>query len=121
MPHFEETFSSETIKREDGKTIAWFSALAEIKKTHGSSTSPWLFGSDFGTVLDAQALLFLRRLQDVGLEDFVPPSILAYGQEIMNKSMWQNFMQGRNTMYVPLRAVNSQTQSYIRVSADKTL
>jgi hypothetical protein len=78
-----------------------FETLAEIKKKYGNSTSLWLFGREYGTSLDAHALILLARIKDVGLEKLVHPDMLAYGKAVMEGDMWKNFMQGRSTMHIP--------------------
>jgi hypothetical protein len=78
-----------------------FSTLAETKKKYGNSNSLWLFGNEYGTALDAHALILLARIQDVGLENLVHPDMLDYGKAIMDQNMWKEFMQGRTTMHIP--------------------
>lgn len=78
-----------------------FEALAKVKRKYGKSDSPWLFGTEYGTALDAHALILLARLKDVGHEKVVCPEMIAYGNAIMEGQLWQNFMQGRLTMYFP--------------------
>jgi hypothetical protein len=78
-----------------------FEKLAEIKKKYGNSNSLWLYGHEYGTALDAHALILLARIKDVDLDKLVHPDMLAYGKAIMEGDMWKNFMQGRITMHIP--------------------
>lgn len=94
-------FTPETIKKEDAKTKALFEALAETKEKYGNSDSPWIFGGEYATALDAHTVVLLARLFEVGLEKLVHPDMVAYGKSIMDGDMWKNFMQGRGTMHIP--------------------
>jgi hypothetical protein len=53
--------------------------------------------------LDADTLILLCRLLDVGGESVVHPDMLAYGKVIMDGELWKNFMQpsGGTTMHIP--------------------
>ena len=100
-PGLNETFTSENIEKEDAKVTKLCSELAQIKDKYENAASPWLFGTEYGTALDAHLLILLARLEDVGGEKVVHPRILAHGHAIMDGALWKSFMQGRATMASP--------------------
>jgi hypothetical protein len=81
------TFTPDTVEKEDAR-------LKPCSKN-------LLNGHEYGTALDAHALILLARIKDVDLDKLVHPDMLAYGKAIMEGDMWKNFMQGRITMHIP--------------------
>lgn len=81
------------------KATSFLIDVAQIRNQTMSKNTPWVFGTQFATALDAHLMIFLARLMDVGRDELIPRTELDYAQRVMSMDVWKCFMQGRKTMY----------------------
>jgi hypothetical protein len=60
---------------------------------------PWVWGYQRPTALDADLLVLLARLQDVGRDGIIPQELKEYAEKAYQTPEWIEVMQGRTTMY----------------------
>lgn len=77
------------------KAKAYFDEVATKLKPE---SGPWLFGQERPTELDAHLIVMIARLQDVGHE-IIPEGLKKYADAVYVTLEWQEFMEGRTTMY----------------------
>jgi hypothetical protein len=63
-----------------------------------TDNAPWLFGSNRATALDAQLIILIGRLQDVGRTSLISDRLLRYADAAFSTPDLQSVMQGRRTM-----------------------
>ena len=83
----------------EDQAAAFLAKLESILENANRTQSPWIFGTDKPTALDAHLLPFLARLVDVGRERMLGDGLRAYAENVFNMEIWKLFMQGRRTVY----------------------
>ena len=73
--------------------------LAEMASLLRPDAGQWLFGEQRPTALDANLVVMIARLQDVGRYYIIPDSLKKYGDMAMSTPEWLEVMQDRRTMY----------------------
>jgi hypothetical protein len=74
------------------------SGTADVKNDEKLGSGPWLWGQEHPTALDAHLIVFVARLQDIGLGELVPRALEKLVQRACAGDEWQTVMQGRRTM-----------------------
>ncbi|ETI27195.1 hypothetical protein G647_09878 [Cladophialophora carrionii CBS 160.54] len=62
-------------------------------------SGPWLWGYQKPTALDADLVVLLARLQDVGRHGIIPQELKEYAEKAYQTPEWIKVMEGRTTMY----------------------
>ncbi|KAK0247009.1 hypothetical protein B0A54_17911 [Friedmanniomyces endolithicus] len=71
--------------------------MTRLESLLNASQTPWLFGLERPSALDAHLLVFIARMQDIGRGDMIPEALKKYGEKAMNGPEWHEVMQGRHT------------------------
>jgi hypothetical protein len=67
------------------------------------SNGPWIYGSHGPTALDTHFVIFLRRMKDVGYDDFFSERTSRYLTDAEGTKEFQDTMQGRDTVPAALK------------------
>lgn len=71
--------------------------MTRLESLLNASQTPWLFGLESPSALDAHLVVFIARMQDIGRGDVIPSALQNYGERAMNGPEWHEVMQGRHT------------------------
>ena len=95
MPALEKSAIAEAEKN----TSAFLGKISIALESAKTAHSPWIFGTDVPTALDAHTIPFLARLVDVQRSDMFDENIAAYTARVLKMNVWEQTMQGRKTVY----------------------
>ncbi|KAK7960708.1 hypothetical protein PG996_011350 [Apiospora saccharicola] len=85
------------VDRAEQQTVSLLDDVARLYEQHGKGN--WLIGDDIGsTLLDAQIVPFITRLEDAGRSRLVPEVLLRYVAARMASPEWDVVMGGRSTI-----------------------
>jgi hypothetical protein len=60
----------------------------------GQGSSPWLFGFNGPTALDAHVVVFINRLRNVGRANLISSTLAKYADVAMDTPGWRQLMDG---------------------------
>ncbi|KAK8022572.1 hypothetical protein PG993_013339 [Apiospora rasikravindrae] len=94
------------VDRAEQQTATLLAEVARLYEQHGQNT--WLLGADVGpTLLDAQIVPFISRIEDAGRARLVPEVLLQYAAARRASPEWNIVMGGKGTVgrkeYGPVR------------------
>lgn len=95
----ETAFLPQTLLAEEKKASFLLQEIGKVHDRYRNAGSPWLFGTEFATALDAHLLIICARLKDVGRSGLVQGSVHEYAENVFQSIEWKTFMNGRTTMY----------------------
>ncbi|KIM94739.1 hypothetical protein OIDMADRAFT_21372 [Oidiodendron maius Zn] len=84
------------VQNEVEHSRALLSTLESTLCSEGSS--PWLFGFDGPTALDAHVVVFINRLRDVGRAKLISSTMAKYADLAMETSGWRKLMDGERAI-----------------------
>ncbi|KAK6852144.1 thioredoxin-like protein [Apiospora arundinis] len=117
--HVPKSLHHVNVDRAEQQTAALLAEVASLYEQHGrpgSSISTWLLGEEVGpTVLDAQVLPFVTRVEDAGRSRLVPEVLLQYAAARRASPEWDVVMGGKDTVW---RKKYGQVRDAYDMSAD---
>lgn len=86
------------VDRAEQQTAALLAEIADLYEQHGGSN--WLLGDEAGpTVLDAQIVPFVTRVEDAGRARLAPETLLRYAAARRASPDWDVVMGGKSTIW----------------------
>ncbi|KAL2426902.1 hypothetical protein ABEF95_002157 [Exophiala dermatitidis] len=93
--------TKEAVTSEEQKASSFLAKVDELLKQAEDSGngSPWIFGTQEPTALDAHVVPFLARLLDVGRNNMLSTRLEKYAEHAFAGNAWTEVIDGRRTMY----------------------
>ncbi|OAL27736.1 hypothetical protein AYO22_03402 [Fonsecaea multimorphosa] len=91
--------TKEAVAVQEAKASSFLSQIETLLAGSEGTGSPWIFGSEDPTALDAHVVPFAARLIDVGRQGMLPDRVRAYADRAFDAEPWKEVMQGRKTVY----------------------
>lgn len=91
--------AKEVVAVEESKACSFLSQIETLLAGSEESGSPWIFGTEDPTALDAHVVPFVARLIDVGRHWMLQDRVRAFAEHAFDADAWKEVMQGRKTVH----------------------